>query len=101
MEIVQKVFADIGYTLEDMHRDEQDNQVNIAKKADYSVSLRLEYRLDGNDLVVKIPEGSVQYDTEVMQVTDFWLLPYFGAARRRRTGIHAGSRRFWRADRAE
>ena len=80
MEIVQKVFTDIGYTLEDMHRDEQDNQVNIAKKADYSVSLRLEYRLDGNDLVVKIPEGSVQYDTEVMQVTDFWLLPYFGAA---------------------
>lgn len=53
MEIVQKVFTDIGYTLEDMHRDEQDNQVNIAKKADYSVSLRLEYRLDGNDLVVK------------------------------------------------
>ena len=74
------VFVNIGYTEEDMERDHRENKVNIAQELDYSISLRLEYRLDGNDLTVKIPENSIKYKKNVMQLQNIWVNPYWGAA---------------------
>lgn len=80
LEQVEQVFVNVGYTAEDMERDHQENKVNIAQDPDYSVELRLEYRLDGNDLTVCIPENSIRYKRSVMQVTNIWINPFWGAA---------------------
>ena len=80
LEQVEAVFVNIGYTEEDMERDHRENKVNIAQELDYSISLRLEYRLDGDDLTVKIPENSIKYKKNVMQLQNIWVNPYWGAA---------------------
>lgn len=86
LEQVEAVFVNAGYTAEDMKRDHQENKVNIAEEPDYSVSLRLEYRLDGTDLTVRIPENSIGYKKDVMQLQNIWINPFFGAADRSKEG---------------
>ena len=86
LEQVETVFVNIGYTAEDMKKDHEENKVDNAEKPDYSVSLRLEYRLDANNLVVTVPENSISYRRSTIQLENIWINPYFGAANNSKNG---------------
>lgn len=80
MEQVEAVFVNAGYTEQDMQQDHKENKVNVEEEPDYSVALRLEYRLEGETLSVTVPHDSIQYSKKQMQLVNIWVTPYFGAA---------------------
>ncbi|MBO9597298.1 MAG: hypothetical protein J7559_05690 [Cohnella sp.] len=73
---VREAFLEAGYTAEDLAIDNgTDGQAEDREV--FAVSV--EYTLQGDQLVARIPTSEVQY-TKTYQLTDITLLPYFGAA---------------------
>lgn len=78
-EEVMEAFAAVGYTAEDMYADNEANGFEAAnEKAWFNVTL--DYRLDGDNLVVSLDPRRVEYDTENYSLVHISLLQYFGAA---------------------
>ncbi len=75
---IEGYFAEGGYTQEDFEIDQQ----LVAQKADNSgavFNLTMNYRLDGQDLVVEIPYDKIRYKSTGV-ITNVAVLPMFGAA---------------------
>lgn len=76
-ENAETVFASLGYTQEDYELDQQ----LIAGKKDEAkpvFNVVMEYRLDGEDLVVSVPMQDMRYRSEY-PITYVTVLPMFGA----------------------
>lgn len=80
MEKLEKLFVAAGYTAEMLAADNKANQVTTAMFIDQSIALSVEYSLDKDGLVVRIPVDSIVYDDSVLELTKIQLLPFFGAA---------------------
>ena len=75
--MLQNLFGKAGYTYEDFLRDKEVNQregVNTAPVFNMSVV----YRLEGDDLIVEVPLGSLEGKSEY-PISKISLLPYFGS----------------------
>ena len=69
-----------GYTAEDLQADKLQSGVADAESTDPWFTVPLVYRLEGENLVVSIDPGQVDYNREGYYLVDIDLLPYFGAA---------------------
>lgn len=81
---MEEIFADAGYTYEDYTADKEYD--NSSKSSDNPVfNVTVNYRLDGDDLVVEIPMSELMYKSEypMYSITP---LPYFGAGGTDETG---------------
>ena len=72
-------FASAGYTLEDLNEDNRQNNVPEQEQNPRIYSFTVEYRLDGDSLVVSVP-GSEILGHPSYPLTSFRFLSYFGAA---------------------
>lgn len=78
-EEVMAAFAEVGYTVEDMHSDNEANGFeSVNEKAWFNVTL--EYKLDGDNLLASLDPRKVEYDSENYSLVHISLLQYFGAA---------------------
>lgn len=78
MQKLEERFTSVGYTLEDLSRDNSENFLEpVSAPIEFTVAL--EYILDGSDLVVKIPHDALRSSADV-NMTKIYLLDYFGAA---------------------
>ena len=75
---LEEYFAGAGYTMEDyVAHKELDMSTKTSDKPVFN--LNVVYKLEGNDLVVDVPIGEIEYkeDKPILYLS---LLPYFGAA---------------------
>lgn len=80
-----KGFEEAGYTEEDLMKDIADNQLNQTKPVPRIFQLSIEYRLEGDQLVVKVPTADIRYP-EDYPINDISILSYFGAGGRNEEG---------------
>lgn len=80
LETIEELFIKAGYTEEMLEKDNEDNLVADDAQDDYSVSVSIEYTLDNENLLVRIPMDSINYDQDVMTLLEMSVLPFFGAA---------------------
>lgn len=76
---VKDAFDKAGYTEEDLAFDNEENGGGGAGAEKANFTVVLEYRLDGDSLVVTVPTGQIE-ETEGFRVRNFELLNFFGAA---------------------
>lgn len=79
------VFDQIGYTEEDLNRDNLEHDLPPAEISRPLFEIPLEYRLDGEHLLVTIPFDEVT-ESEGMRIREFAFLPFFGAADQNQEG---------------
>ena len=73
----EKFFEEAGYTYEDYLADKElDMTSTVSEKPVFNVNMV--YRLDGDDLVVEVPMGEIEYK-EDYPLLYLSVLPYFGA----------------------
>lgn len=74
----ESVFEAAGYTYEDYAADKElDQSEKTSDKPVFNVNMI--YRLDGEDLVVEVPMGEMEYKDDY-PIYSIGILPYFGAA---------------------
>lgn len=74
----EKIFEEAGYTYEDYLADKElDSSVKSSDKPVFNVNMV--YRLEGDELVVEVPLGEIEYKEDYPLYT-LSVLPYFGAA---------------------
>ncbi len=74
----EQIFQEAGYTYEDYLADrELDFSETASEKPIFNVNMI--YRLDGEDLVVEVPMGEIEYKKDY-PIYSLNVLPYFGAA---------------------
>jgi len=73
----ETVFESVGYTYEDYVADKElDQSEKTSDKPVFNVNMI--YRLDGEDLVVEVPMGEMEYKDDY-PIYSIGILPYFGA----------------------
>lgn len=80
-----KGFEEAGYTEEDLLKDIADNQLNQTKPVPRIFQLSIEYRLEGEQLVVKVPTADIRYP-EDYPINDIAILSFFGAGGQKEEG---------------
>lgn len=75
---MEQIFADAGYTYEDYSVDKENDLSSTSSDAPI-FNVTVEYILDGDDLVVKIPMNKMEYKKNYPMYT-ITPLPYFGSA---------------------
>ena len=74
---LEEYFAEAGYTAEEYQKEKElYGTGDDSDKPVFNVSM--EYRLEGNDLVVTVPMSEIEYK-EASPVISLTILPYFGA----------------------
>jgi hypothetical protein len=83
---LMNVFEEVGYTPEDVQADNQEHGLDSGQQEEKPLfRIPMEYRLDGEQLVVKVAANEMSYpDTFVLQ--SIKLLEYFGAANQSKEG---------------
>ncbi len=77
---VLKAFEEAGYTEEDLAFDNVENGISDGVGSDKpSFTIPLEYRLDGDGVIVSVPVGEI-VETEGYRIRMLNLLEFFGAA---------------------
>ena len=71
-------FDSIGYTVEDLMRDSEEHGIVIEKPVPRIFFLTIEYILDGESLIVRVPTEDIQYPEEY-PINTITLLNFFGA----------------------
>lgn len=71
-------FDAIGYTAEDLARDSEEHGLTYEKPIPRIFAISIEYSLDGDNLLVRVPGSSIRYPEEY-PVNNFTLLNFFGA----------------------
>ncbi len=84
MRQMEEIFASVGYTEEDYLLDKERYDVT-SDDGKAIINITVVYRLDGNRLVVEIPNEEIAYKDEY-PLTKISLLPYFGAGSTADTG---------------
>lgn len=82
----EELFEKAGYTDGDWRVDYTDNGLEVPEIDSPVFSVSVEYVLDGDELLVRVPYDSFAYDNTKYRITDFTLLPFFGAAKQGETG---------------
>lgn len=80
-----QAFADAGYTDADLQADMRDLDFEQTKAAPRVFLASLEYTLDGNSLVARVPAASLHYPKEY-PLNQLSVLSYFGAAGKETAG---------------
>ncbi|MEK5466329.1 DUF5696 domain-containing protein [Paenibacillus sp. FSL R7-0210] len=78
LERTLKGFEKAGYTEEDLQQDIAENKLSQTKPAPRIFQLAIEYALDGDQLVVKVPAADIRYPADY-PVNDISLLSFLGA----------------------
>jgi hypothetical protein len=76
---VLAVFEQAGYTEEDLAYDNEENGIGGALTEKPSFTVVVEYRLDGDTLVVRVPGSKIE-EAEGFKIRNIELLEFFGAA---------------------
>lgn len=75
---LDNIFRSAGYTIDDLNKDNVENNVP-PKEANKDVfTVPLQYQLDGKDLVVTIPTNEIKYDASY-PLTQIKVLEFFGS----------------------
>ncbi len=82
----EELFLKAGYTDEEWRADCTDNGLEVPEVDSPVFAVAIEFVLDGDELVVRVPHDSFAYDNTKYRITDFTLLPFFGAAKQGETG---------------
>ncbi|MHB1483744.1 MAG: DUF5696 domain-containing protein [Saccharofermentanales bacterium] len=77
---IQEIMQRIGYTQNDLNKDNEENLIVVPKSTSVYFTLSVEYTLDNSDLVVNVHKDSIRYDDTIFKLTGLSLLPFFGAA---------------------
>lgn len=80
MESLQQIIMTAGYTLEDMNEDHAENNVPPAELNKEVFKIPIEYVLDGENLVVRVPTDEIEYYHDSYPLYSLRLLEFFGAA---------------------
>jgi hypothetical protein len=80
MESMQEIILSTGYTMEDMNEDHIANNVPPAEENKEVFKIPIEYILEGESLVVRVPTGEIQYHHDSYPIYSIKLLEFFGAA---------------------
>jgi len=76
---IQELIISKGYTLEDMNKDHVANKVQASKGNLEVFKVPLEYTLEGENLVVRVPSDDIEYHREAFNIYQMQLLEFFGA----------------------
>ena len=76
-EALQELFESVGYTVADYEQDIERYNIN-SNKDKAIINVTVVYRLDGNKLVVELPNSEIEYKDDY-PLTKISVLPYFGA----------------------
>jgi len=79
-ENLQEIVMSAGYTLEDMNEDHIANNVPPAEENKEHFVIPVEYMLEGDNLVVRVPTDDVQYNADSYPIYTISLMEFFGAA---------------------
>jgi len=79
-ETLQEIVISAGYTLEDMNEDHLANNVPPAEENKEHFVIPVEYTLEGDNLVVRVPTDEIQYNADSYPIYTMSLLEFFGAA---------------------
>lgn len=79
-ESLQEIILSAGYTLEDMNEDHKANNVPPAEANKEVFKIPIEYVLDGENLVVRVPTDEIEYHHDSYPLYSLRLLEFFGAA---------------------
>ena len=74
------------YTFEQMDNDHDEVGYEPIASSPALFKVALEYKLDGNGLVVSLPANGLRYDETVYRITNFQVLPYMGSCLRTNEG---------------
>ncbi|MGN7761361.1 DUF5696 domain-containing protein [Paenibacillus sp. 22594] len=78
LERTLKGFEKAGYTEEDLQQDIAENHLSQTKPVPRIFQLSIEYSLDGDQLVVKVPTADIRYPADY-PINDISVLSFFGA----------------------
>lgn len=78
-------FEAAGYTEEDLERDIAENNLDQTKPVPRIFMLAVEYTLDGDSLIAKVPVDSIQHSPDY-PINQFSLLNFFGTGGAEETG---------------
>lgn len=76
---LEELFQKMGYTSEDLQKDNMENGITQSEEQQEVFKLSLEYRLERDNLVVSIPTSEIEYN-EDFPITQIRVLEFFGAA---------------------
>ncbi|MDI9500007.1 MAG: DUF5696 domain-containing protein [Bacillota bacterium] len=79
-ESLQEIVISSGYTLEDMNEDHEANNVPVAEENKERFIIPLEYTLEEDNLVVRVPTDEIEYNADSYPIYTMSLLEFFGAA---------------------
>lgn len=79
-ESLQEIILSAGYTLEDMNEDHAANNVPPAQENKEVFKISIEYILEGENLVVRVPTEEIEYHHDSYPLYSIKLLEFFGAA---------------------
>lgn len=86
---IRTILKNVGYTAEDVQRDHIENNLDPPEPNPIVYRVSVEYRLDGDSLVVEVPVSEIEYPIGVVydgkrrgdfRITSISLLEFFGAA---------------------
>ncbi|HOQ06441.1 MAG TPA: DUF5696 domain-containing protein [Clostridiales bacterium] len=79
-ETLQEIVISAGYTLDDMNEDHLANNVPPAEENLEHFVIPVEYTLEGDNLVVRVPTDEIEYNADSYPLYTMSLLEFFGAA---------------------
>lgn len=91
-----KAFDTAGYTSEDLAQDHAEFGIEEERSGPRLFMLTMEYELDGEDLLVRVPSSGIHFPEEY-PINSISVMDYWGGGFRRR-GLHTGAGRFGSAD---
>ncbi len=80
LEQLEALLIKAGYTQEEFDRYVIDNKLPKSILSDTSIALSIEYTLEGDTLVARVPHDSIAFQDSQLQLTKITVLPAFGAA---------------------
>ena len=86
LEKIETLLVKAGYTQEEYEEYVRQNGLPETILSDQSIAVSVEYVLDGEDLVVRVPNDSIAFRDSELQLTKITVLPAFGAADRQADG---------------
>ena len=80
LEQIESILIKAGYTQEEFNQYVADNNLPESVLSDTSIAMSIEYQLDGNQLVARVPYDSIAFQESELQLRKITMLPAFGAA---------------------
>ncbi len=84
-QVIEEALEEAGYTYEEYQADKELDQ-SEGDEENELFNVEMDFRLEGDDLVVELPFDSMEYDPEA-PITMITPLPYFGAGSKNEEGF--------------